>query len=133
LPDWVGKTSYRCYYTPDRDSYLPYWGWSIDSHKKFSQVPVSHDDFPPSPLVSLILVLNSTITKEHEVQSSLTISLCNDQELIPSTAYTEYCIHRVLHHPKIDCLPLPASLSSLSRPCCTQFSTFPHIYELTNE
>jgi len=26
-PDWVGKTSYRCNYTPDRDSYLPYWGW----------------------------------------------------------------------------------------------------------
>jgi len=35
LPDWVGKTSYRCYYTPDRDSYLPYRGWSIDSHTKF--------------------------------------------------------------------------------------------------
>ena len=27
LPDWVGKTSYRCYYPPDRDSYLPYCGW----------------------------------------------------------------------------------------------------------
>jgi hypothetical protein len=24
LPDWVGKTSYRCYYPPDRDSYLLY-------------------------------------------------------------------------------------------------------------
>jgi len=24
LPDWVGKTSYRCNYTADRDSYLPY-------------------------------------------------------------------------------------------------------------
>jgi len=45
----------------------------------------------------------------------------------PSTAYTEYCIHRVLHHPNIDCLPLPASLSSLGRPCCTQFSTFPQL------
>ena len=30
----------------------------------------------------------------------------------PSTAFTEYCIHCVLHHPKIDCLPLPASLIS---------------------
>jgi len=38
---------------------------------------------------------------------------------------TEYKIHRVLHHPKIDCLPLPASLSTLSGPCCTQFSIFP--------
>jgi len=27
LPDWVGKTSYRGYYTPDRDSYLLYRGW----------------------------------------------------------------------------------------------------------
>jgi len=27
LPDWVGKTSYRCNYMPDRDSCMPYWGW----------------------------------------------------------------------------------------------------------
>ena len=27
LPDWVGKTLYRCNYTTDRDSYLPYRGW----------------------------------------------------------------------------------------------------------
>jgi hypothetical protein len=46
LPDWVGKASYRCYYTPDRDSYLPYWGWKIDSHMKFTSVPISHDYFP---------------------------------------------------------------------------------------
>jgi len=31
---------------------------------------------------------------------------------------TEYSIHDVLHHPKIDCLPLPASLSSL----CSQWT-----------
>jgi hypothetical protein len=31
----------------------------------------------------------------------------------PSTAYTEYCIQEVLHHPKIDSLPLPASHSPL--------------------
>jgi len=42
----------------------------------------------------------------------------------PNTAYTEYSMNRILHHPKIDCLPLPASLSSLGRPCCTQFTTF---------
>jgi len=30
LPDWVGKISYQCYYTPDRASYLPYLGWYID-------------------------------------------------------------------------------------------------------
>jgi hypothetical protein len=44
-----------------------------------------------------------------------------------STAYTEYCVHRVLHQSKIDCLLLRCSLSSLSRPCCTQFSTFPQL------
>jgi len=27
LPDVVGMTSYRCDYTPDEDSYLPYRGW----------------------------------------------------------------------------------------------------------
>ena len=42
-----------------------------------------------------------------------------------STTDTEHCIHRVLHHAKIDCLPLPASLSALCELCCTQFSTFP--------
>jgi len=46
LPDWVHKTSSGCYYTSDRDSYLQYRGWSIDSHTKFFPVPVSHDDFP---------------------------------------------------------------------------------------
>jgi len=36
LPDWVGKTSCRCEFAPDQDLYLPYQGWSIDSHTKFS-------------------------------------------------------------------------------------------------
>jgi len=45
-----------------------------------------------------------------------------------SRVHTEYSIHWVLHHPKIDCLPLPASLSSLGRPCCTQFSTFAKLW-----
>jgi hypothetical protein len=27
MPDLVGKPSYRCDYTPDRDSYLLYWRW----------------------------------------------------------------------------------------------------------
>jgi len=31
----------------------------------------------------------------------------------PSTVHTVYCIHSVPLHPKIDCLPLPASLLSL--------------------
>jgi len=53
--------------------------------------------FPPSPLTSLFLILNSTITYEHEVQSSLCISPCHDQKLKPGTAYTDYSIHWVLH------------------------------------
>jgi len=36
VPDWVENTSYRCNYTLDGDSYLPYRGWSIDSDTKFS-------------------------------------------------------------------------------------------------
>jgi len=90
------------------------------------------------PLISPVLILNSTITWEHKVQPSLSISPCDDQELTlstayteysihPSTAYTEYCIHCVLHHPNSNCLPHPASLSSLSTPCCTQFYTFPQL------
>ena len=81
--------------------------------------------FVPSPLISLFLILNSTITWEHEVESSHFISPCHDQELTPSTAYNDYCIHCVLHHANTNCLPLPASLSSVGRPCCTEFSTFP--------
>jgi len=47
----------------------------------------------------------------------------------PSTAYTEYYIlHRVLHHRTLDSLPLPASLSSVDRLCCTEFSTFPQLW-----
>jgi len=65
--------------------------------------------FPPSPLISLIPVLNSTITYEHKVKSSLSLSPCHNHELTPSTAYTMYSIHLVQHHPKIFSLPLPAS------------------------
>jgi len=43
----------------------------------------------------------------------------------PRTAYTKYWIHWVLRHPKIDCLPLPASPSSLGISHCTQLSTYP--------
>jgi len=50
---------------------------------------------------------------------------------------TEYNIHQVQHHPKIDslplpasfplpaCFPLPASFPSVGGCCCTQLSTFP--------
>jgi len=48
---------------------------------------------------SLFLVHNCTIITEHNVKSSLPISPCHDHELTPSTAYTEYSIHRVQHTP----------------------------------
>jgi len=48
--------------------------------------------FPPSPLISLFLVLNSTITWEHGVQSSLSISPCRNHDLRSNTAYTNYSI-----------------------------------------
>jgi len=44
-----------------------------------------------------------------------------------STAYTEYCLYCVLQYTKINCLPHPPSLSTLGRPCCTQFCTFAHV------
>jgi len=39
---------------------------------------------------------------------------------------TEYSIHQVHHHPKIDSFPLPASFSSLGG-CCTRLSTLPQL------
>jgi len=46
LPDLVGKTSYRCNCTPDRDSYLLFQGSQIDLYTKFSYLSVSHHYFP---------------------------------------------------------------------------------------
>ena len=112
--------------------------------------------FTPSPLLSLFLVLNSTITYEHQVKSSLSISPCHDQELTPSTAYTEYSIYQVQHtlctaytESSIQhvqhilstayttyCI-IPRSTVSHSQPVshlwadhvCTQFSTFPQLQD----
>ena len=53
--------------------------------------------FPPPRLISHFLVVNSTITKEHEVKSSLCMSPSHDQVLTPSTANTEFGIHWVQH------------------------------------
>jgi len=54
---------------------------------------------PPYPFISFFVVLNSTITEEHKVKSSLSISPCHDQDLTASTAYTKDSIHRVQHTP----------------------------------
>jgi len=58
--------------------------------------PPHHSHLHP---ISLFLVHNSTIVAEHKVKLSLSISPCHDYELTPSTAYTEYSIHRVQHTP----------------------------------
>jgi len=117
LPDWVEKTAYGRDDTPDQDSYLPDWGRYIDWHTKPSKVLVSNDafahlwsslSFPPSTLPSPAntklshpgLSLHTMIKSYNQVQHDL------------STAYREYSIHRILHHPNVDCLPLSAILIS---------------------
>jgi len=65
-----------CQFTRTRNSLSPSFSWW----------------FPPSPLISPFLVLNSTITSEHKVKLSLSISPCHNHELTPSTAYTKYSI-----------------------------------------
>jgi len=72
--DWVGMTSYRCYYTQDRNLYLLYRGWSIDSHTKFSKVPVSHDDFPRT-LTSLCFLSSILPSPENTKLSHPSLSL----------------------------------------------------------
>jgi hypothetical protein len=66
--------------------------------------------FLSSSPISLFLIHNTAIITEHIVKASLSISPSHDHELTPSTAYTEYCIHCVLYHLKIDCHLLTASL-----------------------
>ena len=70
--------------------------------------------------------------------SSLSISPCNNHEVTPRIVYTEYCICWVLYHPKINCLPLPASvtslisyLASLGGQCYPQLSTSPPFRPIT--
>ena len=44
---WLGweELGLVCY-TPDHCMYMPYWGWYNDSHTKFTEVPVTHQDLP---------------------------------------------------------------------------------------
>jgi len=109
LPDWVGKTSYRGNYTPDRDSYLPYRGWSIESHTKFAKsqflmtiCPINSHLSTSRPQLYRHLRTRSSVIP---LYLSMPWSRVNTEYSIhrvqhtPSTAYTEYGIHRVLHHP----------------------------------
>jgi hypothetical protein len=67
-PDWVGKASYQCNYTPYRESHQLYRGWKIDSHAKFSSVPVSHDDFPN--ILSAFSFSSSTLPSPEKMKLS---------------------------------------------------------------
>jgi len=58
----------------------------------FSYLLISFISFSSSSPLSPFLVYNSTNIAEHKVESSLSISLCYDDELTPSTA-----LHRVQH------------------------------------
>jgi len=89
----------------------------------FSYPLVSSTSFSSSSLIPHFLIHNSTIIAEHKVKSSLSISPCHDHELTPSTsipqvqqtpssAYTDYSIHRVQHPPKIVCLPCILMITS---------------------
>jgi len=65
----------------------------------FSYPFVSSTSFSSSSPISLFLGHNSNVITEHKVKSSLSISPCHDSELTPSSAYTEFSIHRVQHTP----------------------------------
>jgi hypothetical protein len=93
LPDVIGKTTYQCNYLVDRDTYLLDRGWYIDSHTKFSSVPVSHHDFPHL-LSSLRLSSSSLPSPKNTKLSHHSLSL---HLMIKSKE--EYSIHRVLHTP----------------------------------
>jgi len=66
-----------------------------------SYLLVSSTLFSSSSPISLVLVHHTIIIAQHEVRSSLYISPGQDPHLTPSTAYTEYSLHRVQNPPKV--------------------------------
>ena len=96
----------------------------IDSHMKLSKVPVSHDGIPH--LLSSCSFLSSTLPSSENTKLShpslshlaMIKSIHRVQHTL-STAYTVYFMHRILHHPKINCLPLAASLTSRLTMLCS--------------
>jgi len=96
IPDTAGMTA-------DRSAITPIWG--LPNPIREVKPLIAHiRSYPPHgshlhPPISLFFVHNSNIITEHKVKLSLSISPCHDHELTPSTAYTEYSIHRVQHTP----------------------------------
>jgi len=74
-------------------------------HNRGSHTPdflyplISSTLYSSSSPISLFLVHNSNIIREHKVKLSLSISPCHEYELTLSTAYTECSIHRVQQTP----------------------------------
>ena len=99
----------------------------VSRTRDFSGRLVSSTSFSFSSPMSLFVIHKSTIASEHKLNSSLSITPGHHHKLTLSAAYTDHSIPRLLNHPNIDCLPLPGSIPSLGRPCCTQFSTFPQL------
>jgi len=120
MSDWISMTSYRCNYMPDQNSYLPYRGWSIYSHTKFTKVPVSHDDLPCT-LSSLSFLSSILPSPKNTKLSHCSLSLHTMINSYPqvehttSTAYTEYCI-------------IPRSTVSCSQPVSRQTMLYSILY-----
>jgi hypothetical protein len=109
IPDTAGKSpDAACNYT-DTMSSKPN---QVSHTQDFSYPLVFSISFSSSSPISIFLVHNSTLIAEPKVKSSLSISPCHDHELTPSKAYTEHCIQRVLHHPRIVCLPCILAIAS---------------------
>jgi len=109
IPTTAGKSpDPACSCTDTRSSQLNQERCTWD----FSYPHLFSISFSSSSPISLFLVHNSTIIAEHKVKSSLSISACHDHELTVSKPYTEHCIQRVLHHPKIVCLPFILMIAS---------------------
>ena len=105
IPDMAVKSpDPACNYTNTR-SFQPN---EASRTQDFSYPLVSSTSFSSASLICLFLLHNSTIIAEYRVNSSRSISRCQYHELSPSTAYTEYSIHRVKHTPSTtstqDCL-----------------------------
>jgi len=96
IPDMAGTCSDPAYNNTGMRSSQPN---QASRSPDFPYPLVSSTSFSSSSPISLFLIHISTIIAEHKVKSSLSISPWHDHELTPSTAYTEYSIHRVQHTP----------------------------------
>jgi hypothetical protein len=138
LPDWVGKTSYRCNYTPGWDSYLPYWGCSFLCDPKFSEVSISHDDL--SQHISSLSFSSSTLPSPKNMKSSH--PSLSFHAMFKSYHQVQHTPHTASTNSSIPTVPLTLRTASvedhwssrsqpvfsfLSRPWYIQFRTFPQL------